>query len=185
MADDTNVSSFLRMFYHLTLSQSIDVHPKFFGPRLHSVIEASVKAKVEGLCLGQRGFCVCVTRLREVGQGDIRRDGTGLASFHVLYDCIVFRPFRGQILEGTVRTVTFSGFIVEAGPAQIFVSNHCIPDTFTFSADNEGTFESAEKETRIVAGSDVRVRIMSVRMGYDEIMCVGAFNERGLGLCGP
>lgn len=170
------------MFYHLTLSKSIDVHPKFFGPQLRSVIEASVKTKVEGACLGKFGYCVCVTKLRDVGQGLIRPDGTGLATFEVRYGCIVFRPFRGQVLEVTVREVMISGFIAEAGPVQIFVSAHCIPESFTFVPDNDGAFESSEKEWRITAGTDVRLKILSVRVGPTEIACVGTFNERGLGL---
>ena len=170
------------MFYYLTLSKSIDVHPKFFGPQLRAVIETTVKTKVEGVCLGKHGYCVCVTRLRDVGQGLIRPDGTGLATFDVRYDCIMFRPFRGQILDVTVREVFSTGFIAEAGPVQIFVGSHCIPESFAFVPDNDGAFESVEKEMRIVAGTDIRLKILNLNVEPSEIVCVGTFNERGLGM---
>lgn len=148
------------------------------------VIRTSVRTEVEGTCLGKLGYCVCVTKLKNVGKGLVRPDGTGLATFNVCYECIVLRPFKGQVLDVTVKEVIQSGFIAEIGPVQIFVSSYCIPDSFTYSPDNEGAFESTEKDLtfRIKAGQDVRLKIMSVRVGIHEIKCVGTFNERGLGL---
>ncbi|PWA74982.1 hypothetical protein CTI12_AA182720 [Artemisia annua] len=44
-------------------------------------------------------------------QRDIR-NGTGFVTFPVKYLCVVFRPFKGEILEATV---TMMGFFAEAG----------------------------------------------------------------------
>lgn len=170
------------MFYHLTLSRPIDVHPRFFGPQLRSVIDDTVKTKVEGVCLGQIGFCVCVTALRDAGLGLIRPDGTGLATFQVKYDAIVFRPFRGEVLDVTIQKVMISGFVAEAGPVEVFVSAHSFPESYTFTTDRGGAFESVLEQTQFAAGTDVRVRIVSVRVEANEIKCVGTFKGDELGI---
>ena len=103
------------------------------------------------LCSGRHGFVVAITGIENIGKGLIR-DGTGFVSFPVKYQCVVFRPFKEEILEAVVTMVNkvyispfnlsddffsilranifnymdFSqmGFFAEAGLVQIFVSNH-------------------------------------------------------------
>ncbi|CAI7759634.1 unnamed protein product [Closterium sp. NIES-53] len=53
---------------------------------------------------GRHGFVVAVTTVESVGTG-IVRDDTGYVTFPVRYQCVVFRPFKGEILEGVVTTV--------------------------------------------------------------------------------
>ena len=109
---------------------------------------------------------MAITGIENIGKGLIR-DGTGFVTFPVKYQCVVFRPFKGEILEAVVTMVnkvyvpllpaSFSGiifstscgllccrkylntlrflqmgFFAEAGPVQIFVSNHV---SFTFLFD--------------------------------------------------
>lgn len=93
---------------------------------------------------------MAIMGIENVGKGLIR-DGTGFVTFPVKYKCVVFRPFKGEILEAVVTMVNkvtplnicwirFSygcfidvimvvgiwqmGFFAEAGPVQVFVSNH-------------------------------------------------------------
>ncbi|KAK1360362.1 hypothetical protein POM88_044836 [Heracleum sosnowskyi] len=72
---------------------------------------------------GRHGFIVAITGVENVGNGMIR-DGTGFVTFPVKYQCVVFRSFKGEILEVVVTMVNKMGFFAEAGPVQIFVSNH-------------------------------------------------------------
>lgn len=56
------------------------------------------------LCSGRHGFVVAITGIENVGKGLIR-DGTGFVTFPVKYQCVVFRPFKGEILEAVVTMV--------------------------------------------------------------------------------
>jgi DNA-directed RNA polymerase II subunit RPB7 len=47
--------------------------------------------------------------VEEVGKGLIR-EGTGFVTFPVKYQCVVFRPFKGEILEAVVTMVNKVGF---------------------------------------------------------------------------
>ena len=55
-------------------------------------------------CSGRHGFVVAITGVESVGKGLIR-DGTGFVTFPVKYQCVVFRPFKGEILEAVVSMV--------------------------------------------------------------------------------
>ena len=60
--------------------------------------------QVEGTCSGLYGFMLMVTNIGSIGKGKIR-EGTGSAVFHVQYTCLVFRPFKGEVLDAVVSSV--------------------------------------------------------------------------------
>ena len=62
------------------------------------------------------------------------------------------------------------GFFADAGPLQLFVSNHLIPEDFEFSAAGDPAFVSADEAVRITAGAEVRLRIVGTRMDANEIV---------------
>ena len=64
------------------------------------------------------------------------------------YQCIVFKPFKGEVLDAVVTSVSKLGFFCEAGPMQIFVSNYLIPEDTKFNADDEPCFLSDDGEAR-------------------------------------
>ena len=59
-------------------------------------------------------------------------DGTARAKYHVEFECIAFRPFKGEVLDATVTQVNKFGFFAEAGPLNLFVSNQLIEDDMAF-----------------------------------------------------
>ncbi|KAI8536146.1 hypothetical protein RHMOL_Rhmol10G0233600 [Rhododendron molle] len=111
------------MFFHIVLERNMQLHPRHFGRDLREKLVAKLMKDVEGTCSGRHGFVVAITGIESVGKGLIR-DGTGFVTFPVKYQCVVFRPFKGEILEAVVTMVNKMGFFAEAGPVQIFVSNH-------------------------------------------------------------
>ncbi|PVU88254.1 hypothetical protein BB561_005953 [Smittium simulii] len=59
---------------------------------------------VEGTCTGQYGYIVTVLALVDIGAGTIL-PGNGSAEFTVKYSAIVFKPFKGQVVDGVVNNV--------------------------------------------------------------------------------
>ncbi|KAI3871143.1 hypothetical protein MKW98_015043 [Papaver atlanticum] len=109
---------------------------------------------VEGTCSGRHGFMVAITGVDNVGKGLIR-DGTGFLKFLVKYQCVVFIPFKEEILEDVVTMVNKMVLFAEAGPVQIFVSNHSgdIPNYTTSD------------------GSLIRLQIIGTQVDAIEIVC--------------
>lgn len=62
------------------------------------------------------------------------------------------------------------GFFAEAGPLQIFVSNHLIPEEFEFDTTNDPCYITADGEQKITPGGEVRLRIVGTRVDANEIV---------------
>nr|GEV65829.1 DNA-directed RNA polymerase II subunit RPB7 [Tanacetum cinerariifolium] len=82
----------------------MQLHPRHFGRELREKLVSKLMKDVEGTCSGRHGFVVAITGIEDIGK-DIIRDGTGFVTFPVKYLCVVFRPFKGEILEATVTMV--------------------------------------------------------------------------------
>ena len=48
--------------------------------------------------------------------------GTGFAQYNVGYRAIVWRPFKGEVVDGMVSSVVANGFFVDVGGLSVFVS---------------------------------------------------------------
>ncbi|CAL9031807.1 unnamed protein product, partial [Prunus brigantina] len=82
----------------------MQLHPRHFSRNLRENLVAKLMKDVEGTCSGQHGFVVAITGIENIGKGLIR-DGTGFVTFPVKYQCVVFRPFKGEIFEVVVTMV--------------------------------------------------------------------------------
>ncbi|DBA73102.1 hypothetical protein WJX79_000646 [Trebouxia sp. C0005] len=171
------------MFFHLNLNKDIEVEPRFFGPRLQEILKQKVTSEVEGTCSGLYGFMLMVTDIGSIGKGKIR-EGTGSAVFHVQYTCLVFRPFKGEVLDAVVLSVNKMGFFADAGPLQIFVSQHLIPSHYRVEITDDAAFESEENAPPIKAGASVRVRLMGLKAEANQLFCVATIAEDFLGIVG-
>lgn len=68
-------------------------------------------ADVEGTCSGRFGYIITVVRVHTIGKGKIL-PGSGLAEFKVKYQAIVFKPFKGEVVDAVVTTVNKVGLNV-------------------------------------------------------------------------
>ncbi|GFH09578.1 uncharacterized protein HaLaN_04753, partial [Haematococcus lacustris] len=165
------------MFYILKLVKKLDIHPRSFGKNLREVIHEKLVQEVEGTCNSKYGYVIAVTKVDSIGEGLIRQDGTGLATFSVHYSAVVSRPFKGEVVDCVVATVNKMGFFADAGPMQIFVSNHLISDELEFNATGDPSYQEH---------TEVRVRIVGIKIDQSDIFCIGTIKEDYLGvLSGP
>ena len=85
------------------------------------------------------------------------------------FACLLYDPETYTDLVMSMPGVQV-GFFAEAGPLQIFVSGHLIPDDFDFDQSDEPAFVSADEEVRIQQGTEVRLRIVGTRTDANEIV---------------
>ncbi|KAF2596509.1 hypothetical protein F2Q68_00007826 [Brassica cretica] len=142
--------------------------------------ESFTSSSVLPFC-GRHGFVVAITGIESVGKGLIR-DGTAFVTFPVKYQCVVFRPFKGEILEAVVTLVNKMGFFAEAGPVQIFVSKHLIPDDMEFQAGDMPNYTTSDGSVKIQKECEVRLKIIGTRVDATEIFCVGTIKDDFLGV---
>lgn len=160
----------------------MQLRPRDFGPNLRDKLLAKLANDVEGTCSKRHGLVVAITGVDKIGKGRIRDDGTGFVTFPVEFQGIVCRPFKGEILEAVVTMVNKMGFFAEAGPIQIFVSNHLVPDDMRFQSGDIPVYTTADGLVRIQMDAEVRLRIIGTRVAANEIFCIGTIKDDFLGL---
>mmetsp|Transcript_2935 Transcript_2935/g.10622 ORF Transcript_2935/g.10622 Transcript_2935/m.10622 type:complete len:179 (-) Transcript_2935:610-1146(-) len=173
------------MFFHLPLKKKVSVHPRFLGPNLQKHLKAKILEEVEGSCNSRYGYIVAVTEVKSIGTGFISEIHSGHAIFDVEYQAVVFKVFKGEVLDCVVTQVTKMGFFAEAGPLNVFVSTHLMPEEYEFSSGtDEPQFVSLDQTVRIVKNCEVRLRVVGTRADAQEIKCVGTIKDDYLGLIG-
>ncbi|PWN21396.1 hypothetical protein BCV69DRAFT_169296 [Microstroma glucosiphilum] len=172
------------MFFLKKLEHPIPLHPSYFGPSLADFIEQKLRDDVEGTCSGENGYIVKVLRIDSIGDGVVL-PGEGLAQFNSVYQALVLRPFKGQVVDAIVSNVNKLGFFAQMGPLQIFTSAHLLPVAYRFTPDaNPAEFSpvgEGAQGTSVVKGRKVRLRIIGVRLDATEIFAIGTMKEDFLG----
>ncbi|OMJ27511.1 DNA-directed RNA polymerase II subunit rpb7 [Smittium culicis] len=118
---------------------------------------------VEGSCTGRFGYIVTVLALVEIGVGTIL-PGNGSAEFKVKYSAIVYKPYKGQVVDGVVNNV-----------------NKLIPADMKFDPNgNPPNYHSEDQ--KIEKGTPVRLKIVGTRVDATEIFVIGTIKEDYLGV---
>ena len=86
------------------LTHTILLHPSYFGPRMLNFLESKLYSDVEGTCSGQFGYIIAVVSILDIGKGMVL-SGSGQAEFITRYRAIVFKPFKGEVVDGVVNNV--------------------------------------------------------------------------------
>lgn len=86
------------------LTHTILLHPSYFGPRMLQFLESKLYSDVEGTCSGQFGYIIAVVSILDIGKGMVL-SGNGQAEFVTRYRAIVFKPFKGEVVDGVVKNV--------------------------------------------------------------------------------
>ncbi|KAI9455040.1 RNA polymerase Rpb7 [Russula earlei] len=157
------------MFFIKELTHTIMLHPSYFGPRMQQYLESKLYSDVEGTCSGQFGFIIAVVSISDIGKGMVL-SGNGQAEFVTRYRAIVFKPFKGEVVDGVVHNVTRMGIFAEVGPLNCFVSQQSNPPSYT-SQD-----QVIENNTKI------RIKIIGTRVDATEIFAIGTIKEDHLGV---
>ncbi|XP_056688946.1 DNA-directed RNA polymerase II subunit RPB7-like [Spinacia oleracea] len=176
------------MYFHIVLEKTIEIESRHFGHRFRDNIISKLIIDVEGTCSERHGFVVAVTGIEDIGKGLgcvwalIRDNGTAFVTFPVKFKCLVFRPFKGEIVEAVITMVNRMGFFTEVSPVQVFVSNHLIPDDMEFQSIDTPTYSTSDGLVKIQKDTEVRLKIIGTRVDTEEIFCIGAMKEDYMGV---
>jgi DNA-directed RNA polymerase II subunit RPB7 len=133
-------------------------------------------------CIGKYGFVIAVTTIDSVGAGVIQ-PGEGFVTYPVKYKAIVFRPFKGEVLDAVVTQVNKVGLFTEIGPLSCFISRHSIPVDMTFDPNsNPPCYKTADEDMVIQQDDEIRLKIVGTRVDASDIFAIGTLMDDYLGL---
>jgi len=122
----------------VTLADLIQISPQEFEKPSAQAIEDNINAKYADKVIHKIGLCLGLYDILSTSEGLIGH-GTGIVNVNVDFRLIVFRPFKGEILQGRITTnselgirvsLEFFDDIVVPGPHMLF-------ENTTFNAEED------------------------------------------------
>lgn len=165
-------------FFVVSMHRHVHIHPRFFGAKLQEMLTQRLTLEVEGTFAGRYGFVIAVLHvITPIPNGELD-DATGHAVFPLKYQAIVFRPFKGEVLDSVVTRLLPYGFFAESGPLNVFVTSKLMPEGMTF---DDQMWKSNDDVDVIKVGTAVRLRIIGLKIEATEINATGSISDPFLG----
>uniref|UniRef100_H2LDC7 DNA-directed RNA polymerase subunit n=1 Tax=Oryzias latipes TaxID=8090 RepID=H2LDC7_ORYLA len=172
----------IMMCLQISLEHEILLHPRYFGPNLLNTVKQKLFTEVEGTCTGKYGFVIAVTTIDNIGAGVIQ-PGRGFVLYPVKYKAIVFRPFKGEVVDAVVTQVNKVGLFTEIGPMSCFISRHSIPSEMEFDPNsNPPCYKTVDEDIVIQQDDEIRLKIVGTRVDKNDIFAIGSLMDDYLGL---
>ncbi|USP77132.1 hypothetical protein yc1106_04406 [Curvularia clavata] len=167
------------MFFLKELEKTIQLHPSYFGPLIRQHIHRELLQKEEGSSTGKYTI-VCILDSFDISDGKVM-PGSGSAEYVVHYKAVVWRPYKGEVMDGIVTSVLRTGFFVDCGSLQAFVGRRqMIPAEIKFDANATPPQWTDDGEQVIEKGTNIRIKIKGLRSEVDKMYAVGTMKERAL-----
>ena len=81
------------------------LEPHHLGAKLIEKVKEKITSEVEGQCLGANGYVIQIVDYQNIIPGSIDID-TGAVQVTVLYEAILMRPFKNEVLDAIVTSAT-------------------------------------------------------------------------------
>lgn len=170
------------VFFQQQLQHTVVLHPEFLGPQVRDKIKEALLAQVEGMAVGDKGYLVSVLSIDEGGLSKgLIEHLTGHVKYVVSYKALMFRPFKNEVMDVVVHSVTPIGLFGSAGPLDALISKVHIPPDLEFNAEDT-SYTSIERGIKIRVGSAVRVKVIGASVLQSSMCAIGSINEPFLGL---
>ncbi|EGD73704.1 hypothetical protein PTSG_05411 [Salpingoeca rosetta] len=103
------------MFCVIEIKDVIRLKPKRFATDRNEALAFEINKMFTNKVIHKRGLGICLFDLLDIGDGEIH-PSDGAAHVHVTFRLLMFRPFVGEVLKGTIRSCSRdSGIRVSLG----------------------------------------------------------------------
>ncbi|KAG7122997.1 DNA-directed RNA polymerase III subunit RPC8 like protein [Verticillium longisporum] len=157
------------MFILTKIADLVQIAPDDFKKRSIVAIEDNINAKYANRVIQKIGLCICLYDLLWTSEGLIGH-GTGLVNVNVEFRLVVFRPFKGEVMLGRIRSATPAGINLRTDFFDdIFVPFEDLPEGAEFNHRDQIWIWNCDEETQLF---------------YDiHEMIKGSMAMDGLGVC--
>jgi DNA-directed RNA polymerase III subunit RPC8 len=113
-----------------SMSDLVQISPQDLSPRKKSMeaIEDNLNLKYANKVIQKVGLCICIYDISNTSEGLIGH-GTGMVNVNVEFRLLVFRAFKGEIIQGKIGNSSDSGITISLD----FFDEIVVPPGFLFS----------------------------------------------------
>jgi len=155
------------MYHKLLLEDKVRVPPQRLGDKLEKVILEVLQEQLEGSIDKEIGIFICVTRVLDVGQGEIV-PGDGGVYYDVRFEAMVLRLALQEVIEGIVVETTSFGAFISLGPIDAMLHVSQISDEYINYDEKNARLICQESKRYIGVGDVVRVRVVTLSLNERE-----------------
>ncbi|KAF2085684.1 DNA-directed RNA polymerase III 25 kd polypeptide [Saccharata proteae CBS 121410] len=123
------------MFMTTTISDLIQIKPEEFEKSSAEALKDAIHTKYANKVIQEVGLCICLRDILKSSEGLIGH-GTGIVNVNVVFRLVVFRPFKGEVIEGKISAADHTGIHVQVdffdeifvpGPVNLFEGTKYVP----------------------------------------------------------
>ncbi len=149
------------MYSVVTVRDVVRIPPKEFGSPIEEAAMVHLRKQHENVLDRDVGLMIAVIGIDEIGQGRLM-PGDGATYHSVTYQVLVFKPIRGELVEGNVVELMDFGAFIRMGPLDGLCHVSQICDDF-ITQDSKGSALLGKETGRTLSEGDrVRARITSI-----------------------
>jgi len=151
------------LFRRLKLVDTIRVPPKSLDEDVETVVKGMLEQKLEGKIDRDLGMFVAVTDIIDIHEGKLIAGDAGI--YHnVEFECISYRPYMQEIVEGEVVEVVNFGAFVGLGPMDALLHISQITDDYVSHDQKNARLVGKETDFALDEGDFVRARVVAVSL---------------------
>ncbi|MCK9581610.1 MAG: DNA-directed RNA polymerase [Methanoregula sp.] len=155
------------MYHKLLLEDKVRVPPQRLGEKLKTVILEVLQEQLEGSIDKEIGIFICVTKVLDVGEGEIV-PGDGGVYYDVRFEAMVLRLALQEVIEGMVVETTSFGAFISLGPIDAMLHVSQISDEYINYDEKNARLICQESKRYIGVGDVVRVRVVTLSLNERE-----------------
>lgn len=168
------------MFFLKDEEHTVSLHPSYFGPMVRKYLVNRLIEDVEGKHNGEY-YVLAVLDNIDYSEGKVT-PGTGQGEYKIHYRAIVFKPFRGEVVDGMIETVAENGMFVDVGPLSCFVARPNIPSGMKYNPNATPPSWIDEDGRPVGRGQPIRIKITGLRTELGgKMFGIGTIKEDYLG----
>jgi DNA-directed RNA polymerase subunit E' len=151
----------IKIYSVVTVRDVVRIPPKEFGSQIEDAAMQHLRKQHENVLDRDVGLMIAVIDIDDIGQGRLM-PGDGATYHSVTYKVLVFKPIRGELVEGNVVELMDFGAFIRMGPLDGLCHVSQICDDF-ITQDSKGSALLGKETGRTLAeGDSVRARITSI-----------------------
>lgn len=155
------------MYHKMRLEDKVRVPPNRLGEKLEKVILDVLQEQLEGSIDKEIGIFICVTRVLDVGEGELV-PGDGGVYYDVKFEALVLRLALQEVIEGIVVETTSFGAFISLGPIDAMLHVSQISDEYINYDEKNSRLICQESKRYIGVGDAVRARVVTLSLNERE-----------------
>lgn len=95
----------------------------------------------------KEGYIIKIFKILSINDGVVDEEGDAI--FTVQFKALVFKPMRGEVIDGVVIEVNRPGIHLKIGTVRAFIPHNKIPEYYEFD-ENNGYFVNPNERLNII-----------------------------------